>query len=98
MGAVAERLADRVVVTSDNPRTENAAAIIEDIAQGFSSAFLVEEDREKAIEMAIAEARAGDSILIAGKGHENYQQIGDQRLPFNDVQQARLALAKRVVQ
>lgn len=98
MAAVAERLADRVIVTSDNPRSESAAVIIQEIAEGFSASYTVEEDRAKAIESAIADASPGDSILIAGKGHENYQQIGDQRLPFSDIQQARLALAKRMAQ
>lgn len=95
MAAVAERLADCVVVTSDNPRSESAAAIIEEISEGFSGRFVVEEDRAKAILRVITEARPGDSILIAGKGHEDYQQIGEQRFPFSDVQQARLALAGR---
>lgn len=95
MAAVAERLADRIVVTSDNPRTEPAAAIIDEICAGFSGSFEVESDRASAISLAISSACPGDSILIAGKGHEDYQQVGEQRLPFSDVQQARLALARR---
>jgi UDP-N-acetylmuramoyl-L-alanyl-D-glutamate--2,6-diaminopimelate ligase len=97
MAAVAERLADRIVVTSDNPRTESATAIIDEICRGFSGRFEVESDRASAIALAVSEASPGDSILIAGKGHEDYQQVGEQRLPFSDVQQARLALARRRV-
>jgi UDP-N-acetylmuramoyl-L-alanyl-D-glutamate--2,6-diaminopimelate ligase len=95
MGSVAEALADRVVITSDNPRGESAAAIIADISAGCRTEVLLEEDRAKAIDMVINMASAGDSILIAGKGHESYQQIGDARIPFSDIQQARLALARR---
>jgi UDP-N-acetylmuramoyl-L-alanyl-D-glutamate--2,6-diaminopimelate ligase len=95
MAAVAERLADRIIVTSDNPRTESAAAIIGEICAGFSGHFEVEVDRANAIALAISEASPGDSILIAGKGHEDYQQVGQQRLPFSDVQQARFALVRR---
>ncbi len=96
MGDVAQRYADHVVVTSDNPRSEPAAGIINEILSGVDRPSLVEEDRGKAIDFVIANAADGDSILIAGKGHEQYQQIGDQRFPFSDVQQARLALSKRV--
>ena len=101
MGAVAERLADRVIVTSDNPRTENAGAIIEEICAGFSSGWRdggkirVEADRRAAIRMAIGMAEAGDVVLIAGKGHENYQIIGTTKLHFDDVEEAAAALAER---
>ncbi len=95
MAEVAQRLADQVVVTSDNPRSESATAIIDDIMQGFTRPVLVEEDRAKAIALAVQQANAGDSILIAGKGHEDYQLIDGQRLPFSDVQQVRLAIAVR---
>ena len=79
--------ADHAVVTSDNPRTEDPLAIIEDIVSGMGSGmdrFEVEADRRAAIARAIAQAHAGDSILIAGKGHEDYQLVGDQVLSFDD--------------
>ncbi|WP_101722993.1 UDP-N-acetylmuramoyl-L-alanyl-D-glutamate--2,6-diaminopimelate ligase [Eggerthella timonensis] len=79
--------ADHAVVTSDNPRTEDPQAIIEDIVSGMGSGegrFEVEADRRAAIALAIAQAKAGDSILIAGKGHEDYQLVGDQVLSFDD--------------
>lgn len=79
--------ADHAVVTSDNPRTEDPQAIIEDIVSGMSSGagrFEVEADRRAAIARAIAQAKPGDSILIAGKGHEDYQLVGDQVLSFDD--------------
>ncbi|MFR4804404.1 MAG: glutamate ligase domain-containing protein [Eggerthellaceae bacterium] len=78
--------ADHAVVT-DNPRTEDPQAIIEDIVSGMSSGagrFEVEADRRAAIARAIAQAKPGDSILIAGKGHEDYQLVGDQVLSFDD--------------
>lgn len=95
MGAVVQRLADHVVVTSDNPRNEPANSIIDEILTGIELPTLVEEDRAKAIAFTIANAKPNDSVLIAGKGHEDYQQIGDERLPFSDINQARLALAER---
>lgn len=79
--------ADHAVVTSDNPRTEDPQAIIEDIVSGMGSGadrFEVEADRRAAIARAVAQAKAGDSILIAGKGHEDYQLVGDQVLSFDD--------------
>lgn len=79
--------ADRAVVTSDNPRTEDPQAIIEDIVSGMGSGaerFDVEPDRRSAIALAISQAKPGDSILIAGKGHEDYQLVGDQVLSFDD--------------
>ena len=79
--------ADHAVVTSDNPRTEDPQAIIEDIVSGMGSGegrFEVEADRRAAIALAIAQAKAGDSILVAGKGHEDYQLVGDQVLSFDD--------------
>lgn len=94
MAKIAEQLADTVIVTSDNPRTEGQAHITQDIRAGFSApdkVFFV-EDRALAIKHSVTQARAGDCILIAGKGHETYQQVGENRLPFSDVKQARLAL------
>ncbi len=86
MGRLAERLADKIVITSDNPRTENPASIIDDIVAGLSRAddAIVIEERAAAIAFAIANAGAADAILVAGKGHENYQEIGGRRLPFSD--------------
>jgi UDP-N-acetylmuramoyl-L-alanyl-D-glutamate--2,6-diaminopimelate ligase len=110
MGAVAARLSDLVVVTSDNPRSEKPEQIIEEIKRGIvmpadrapkgqsgtkSTPCLAIVDRKAAIERAIQEARPGDLILVAGKGHEKYQEIGDRVLPFDDVAVATSALARR---
>ena len=96
MGADAARLADRFGVTSDNPRGEPPEAIIQDILAGCEGAApLVEVDRETAISLVIAEAAAGDTVLIAGKGHETYQEIAGTRIPFSDVQCANHYLAQR---
>lgn len=87
MGAIAERLADCVIVTDDNPRTEDPERIIRDILSGIQKppgTATVIRDRRAAIARALAEATAGDMVLIAGKGHENYQIIGTQQLPFSD--------------
>ena len=86
MGAIAESLADRVLVTSDNPRGEAPSAIIHQILAGMRAPrrAAVEADRETAIARAFAEARPGDVILVAGKGHEDYQEIAGQRRPFSD--------------
>ena len=94
MGAVAERLADRVLVTSDNPRSEVPQSIIDDIVAGMKQAE-TEVDRATAIRRAVVEADAGDVILLAGKGHEPYQDMGGVRLPFSDVEQAEAALSLR---
>lgn len=94
MGAAAARLADRVVVTSDNPRGEDPLRIIEQIAKGATGSE-VEPDRARAIELVIAGAAPQDVVLIAGKGHENYQEIAGRRLAFSDADAARAALARR---
>lgn len=88
MGAVAERLADSVIVTSDNPRSEDPIQIFEDIRQGMShpEAALWEVDRVRAIEQAAKRCRAGDVVLVAGKGHEAYQIIGTDKIPLDDRQ------------
>ena len=88
MGAVASRLSDLVIVTDDNPRSEDPAAIRRDILEGAPGAQEVPGRRE-AIEAAVAEARAGDIVLLAGKGHEQGQIVGDRILPFDDVTVAR---------
>ena len=94
MAEVAEKLADRVVVTSDNPRTEDPQQIIAMIMSGFQDAdqVLKEADRVRAIEKAIAELKPQDTLLIAGKGHENYQDIQGVKMPFDDLAVARTAL------
>jgi UDP-N-acetylmuramoyl-L-alanyl-D-glutamate--2,6-diaminopimelate ligase len=98
MGAVAARLADRVYVTSDNPRTEPPRAIADAIVAGIGAHDrVVELDRRRAIERAIAESQVGDVVLIAGKGHEAYQIVGDRILPFDDAAIARTALSARNV-
>ncbi len=95
MAAAACRQANSVVVTSDNPRSEEAAAIIkETVAGGVSEKIVVEEDRRAAIGLALAQAAGKDLVVIAGKGHEDYQLIGDKRLPFDDRLVARELLAK----
>ena len=96
MGAIAARLADTAIITNDNPRSEAPDAIARDIQAGVGAESLpVQLDREQAIREAIANAEAGDIVLIAGKGHENYQQFSEQRLAFSDEKIARLALAER---
>ena len=95
MGAVVARLADRIVVTSDNPRSEAPLEIISQITRGIEKPHEVEADRARAIELAISQADAADVILVAGKGHENYQEIAGRRQPFYDSQAARAALARR---
>ncbi|MEJ5251211.1 MAG: UDP-N-acetylmuramoyl-L-alanyl-D-glutamate--2,6-diaminopimelate ligase [Chthonomonadetes bacterium] len=86
MGAIASELADLCVVTSDNPRYESPEAIIEEILQGIArrERVLVEQDRRKAIALAIGNAQPGDMVVIAGKGHETVQIVGDERIPFDD--------------
>jgi UDP-N-acetylmuramoyl-L-alanyl-D-glutamate--2,6-diaminopimelate ligase len=105
MGAVAARLSDVVVLTSDNPRSEDPDRIIEDIQRGIPSGaqkgtpggplVLTIPDRRAAIERAIREAGSGDLVLVAGKGHERTQTIGGRVLPFDDVEVARDALSRR---
>ncbi|BEP63502.1 UDP-N-acetylmuramoyl-L-alanyl-D-glutamate--2,6-diaminopimelate ligase [Variovorax sp. V213] len=99
MAAVAERQADRVIVTSDNPRSENPDAIISQVLLGLSrpEAAQVQPDRAAAIADAIAQAAPEDVVLIAGKGHEAWQEIAGQRIPFSDRTHALEALAKRGV-
>ena len=102
MGAVAGRLSDVIVITSDNPRSEDPARIIEEIQRGITpdtrrerQSLLTIVDRRQAIARAVEMARAGDLVLVAGKGHEKYQVIGDRTLPFDDVAVAREALGRR---
>lgn len=118
MAAVAEREADVVYLTSDNPRTENAEAILEEIVSGLSAdveldgdlawarsrtrrmgkrtPVVVEADRRRAIERVLTEAEEGDVVLLAGKGHENYQIIGTEKRHFDDVEEATRVLKGRM--
>ncbi len=96
MGRIAARHAKRVYVTSDNPRTEDPMQIIREIESGIGAhEHVVELDRKLAIERAINEAKPGEIVLIAGKGHEKYQIVGTQTLPFDDVEVARAAIRAR---
>jgi len=96
MGAVASRWADRCVVTSDNPRSESPEHIIQQIVAAMNvEATVIQQDRQEAIQYAVQEARAGDLILVAGKGHEKYQESNGIKQPFDDVVQARLSLESR---
>ncbi|MEN9377442.1 MAG: hypothetical protein RL710_2599, partial [Pseudomonadota bacterium] len=97
MGAMAARYADRVVVTSDNPRSEKPETILSQILLGLSghTDVTVQSDRALAIAQALVLAAPHDVLLIAGKGHEDYQEVAGQRLPFSDLEQVRRALAQR---
>jgi UDP-N-acetylmuramoyl-L-alanyl-D-glutamate--2,6-diaminopimelate ligase len=96
MGEVAARYADYTYVTSDNPRTEDPQAIVQEILPGIANApHAVQIDRRAAIEAAVSQAQPGDVVLVAGKGHENYQIVGAEVLPFDDLAAAREALAHR---
>jgi UDP-N-acetylmuramoyl-L-alanyl-D-glutamate--2,6-diaminopimelate ligase len=97
MAAIAERGADRVIVTDDNPRSEDGDAIVAEIVAGFADArtIRIERDRAKAIALALSDADAGDVILVAGKGHETYQEIAGVRYPFDDLAVARDLLERR---
>lgn len=94
MATIAEKRADVVIVTDDNPRTEDPALIVADIMKGFSDPnnIIVQHDRSKAIRDVIHYAKQGDCVLIAGKGAETYQQIGEQKIPFSDIEQVRSCL------
>lgn len=94
MGKIASQHADRIIITSDNPRHENPAAIMDEVAEGLTSAIHVdkEADRAKAIQQAINRADKDDIIVIAGKGHETYQQIAAVKHPFSDQEVVRACL------
>jgi UDP-N-acetylmuramoyl-L-alanyl-D-glutamate--2,6-diaminopimelate ligase len=95
MGAIAARLADRVLVTSDNPRGEDPLEIISQIRKGAAKALDSEADRALAIREIITASNDNDVVLIAGKGHEDYQEIAGRRTHFSDEEHARAALARR---
>jgi UDP-N-acetylmuramoyl-L-alanyl-D-glutamate--2,6-diaminopimelate ligase len=98
MGRVAAEIADRVIVTSDNPRHEDRDAIIQDILRGVPAGrdVEVEPDRAEAIRRAVVEAGSGDLVLVAGKGHEDFQQFRDVTVPFDDRDQVRQAIRDRI--
>ena len=98
MGKIAAELADIAVVTSDNPRTEDPERILADVVAGISPTIepVVIGDRATAIRHAIREAKSGDGVLIAGKGHEDYQILGTEKIHFDDREQAREALILRL--
>jgi UDP-N-acetylmuramoyl-L-alanyl-D-glutamate--2,6-diaminopimelate ligase len=93
MGRIAADAADAVIVTSDNPRGESPAAIAAAVAEGIVAEVIL--DRRMAIRRAINDARAGDTVVVAGKGHETYQIIGEERLPFDDRDEVRSAFSLR---
>ncbi|MGA2393147.1 MAG: UDP-N-acetylmuramoyl-L-alanyl-D-glutamate--2,6-diaminopimelate ligase [Candidatus Lustribacter sp.] len=93
MGRIAAAAADAVIVTSDNPRGENPAAIAAAVADGIVAEVIL--DRRTAIRRAINDARAGDTVVVAGKGHETYQIVGEERLPFDDRDEVRSAFSLR---
>jgi UDP-N-acetylmuramoyl-L-alanyl-D-glutamate--2,6-diaminopimelate ligase len=86
MAAIAEKYSDTVIVTSDNPRTEDPNAIIKEILAGFSEGYnpIIEPDRATAIKLGVALMEPEDILIIAGKGHEDYQIIGTKKYPFDD--------------
>ena len=94
MGEIAARLADQVILTSDNPRDEDTQSILDDIRAGIAGNCQIIPDRAAAIAQSITQAQAGDVILIAGKGHENYQEIRSVRVPFSDLEVAVQALGE----
>ena len=109
MAEAVARYADRIVATSDNPRTEDPVSILHDVEGGLrelsrvdpetlndhEGSYSVVTDRREAIELAIGMARPDDTVVLAGKGHEDYQIIGREKLPFDDRSEARRALAAR---
>ncbi|MGP1717148.1 MAG: UDP-N-acetylmuramoyl-L-alanyl-D-glutamate--2,6-diaminopimelate ligase [Methylophilus sp.] len=95
MGRIAGALADHVIVTNDNPRSENPYAIIAAISEGLTREFTMETDRAKAIALAVSRANKGDVVLVAGKGHEDYQEVQGIRYPFSDAEWVLNALKKR---
>jgi UDP-N-acetylmuramoyl-L-alanyl-D-glutamate--2,6-diaminopimelate ligase len=96
MGRVARELADRVIVTNDNPRSEEPMEIVEAIVQGTGADVEIDLDRASAIESAITDAESGDVVVIAGKGHEQGQEVAGVIHPFDDRDVARVALRRRL--
>jgi len=99
MGKVADRSADYAIITSDNPRNEDPGAIVDETEKGFRSSHYEKiVDRTEAINRAVALAQPRDIVLIAGKGHENYQEFADYTIPFDDIQVARRAIEDHPVE
>ena len=95
MGEIAGRLCNLAILTSDNPRSEDPILIMNDVLVGLQRTgmpYIAEVDREKAIRKALSEAREGDVVVLAGKGHETYQVLKDQTVPFDDREVARRIL------
>jgi UDP-N-acetylmuramoyl-L-alanyl-D-glutamate--2,6-diaminopimelate ligase len=93
MGKVVSQLADLAILTSDNPRSEDPQAILKQIVPGFTRPiYKIVEDREQAIQEALRSAKKGDVVLIAGKGHEDYQIFKDRKIHFDDRETARAVL------
>ena len=101
MGAIAQKLADRIIITSDNPRSEDPQQIITDIIAGLESVspekVTVEPDRAEAIAMLKTIANNNDVVLIAGKGHEDYQILKDRTIHFDDREEAKKVFAESVI-
>ena len=99
MGEIAEAFADRLIIADDNPRNEEGDDIVRHILSGMKNPekAVIERDREKAIAYAIGNAESGDVVVVAGKGHETYQDVGGSRLIFSDANQVRLALQAREI-
>jgi UDP-N-acetylmuramoyl-L-alanyl-D-glutamate--2,6-diaminopimelate ligase len=95
MGEAASRLADEVIITSDNPRHENPAGIIAAIVSGMHGNYQIQPDRAAAVALAINAAKPGDIVLVAGKGHEDYQEIAGVKYPFSDQQEVKRVLQQR---
>jgi UDP-N-acetylmuramoyl-L-alanyl-D-glutamate--2,6-diaminopimelate ligase len=98
MGEAAGSLSDLVILTSDNPRTEDPLRIINDVVVGLQKVngnYRIEQDRETALELAFDEAKAGDIVLLAGKGHENSQILRDRTFEFDDREKAREILRRK---
>ena len=97
MAAEAAKWADRVVLTSDNPRSEDPKKIMQEMAAGLAKGAAVQmvENRAEAIRMAVGSASAGDVVLVAGKGHEEFQEVAGEKIPFSDRREVERALAER---
>lgn len=94
MARIAVNLADRVIITSDNPRSESPRAIANEMTRNLpTSSYELQLNRRSAIKQAVAEARPGDLVLVAGKGHEDYQILADRTIHFDDVEELEKALA-----
>jgi UDP-N-acetylmuramoyl-L-alanyl-D-glutamate--2,6-diaminopimelate ligase len=100
MGRIAEKYSDYVIITNDNPRSEEPSAIAADIIRGLHNpnGCLVIADRAQAIDFAVQQAKPGDLILVAGKGHEDYQIFADQTIPFSDAWLYSVALRAAILQ